>query len=79
MVEKLYVLTYSRDVLPFIEFITVLTTAYHCSYPKPYESADNNFVRTNLPFLTGGGKLKDPGIHDNSIIKWPNRDKISYC
>ena len=69
MVEKLYVLTYSGDVLPFIEFITVFTTTYHCSYPKPRESADDNFVHTDLSFLTGGGKLKDPRMNDNSIIK----------
>jgi hypothetical protein len=58
MVENLYVLTYSRDNLPFIEFITVLTTAYHCSYPKPHESAYHNFVHNNPSFLMGGGKLK---------------------
>ena len=69
MVEKLYLLTYSREVLHFIEFITVLNTAYHCSYPKPHESADNNFAHTNLSFLTGGGKLKDPRMNDNCIIK----------
>lgn len=69
MVEKLYLLTHSIDVLPFIEFITVLTTAYHCSYTKPHESAVNNFVHINLSFLTGGGKLKDPRMNDNSIIK----------
>lgn len=69
MVEKRYVLTYSRDVLPLIEFVTVLTTAYHCSYPKPHESTDNNSVHTNLSFLAGGGKLKDPRMNDNSIIK----------
>ena len=79
MAEKLYVLTYSRDVLPFTEFITVLTTAYHCSYPKPHESVDNNFVHTNLSSLTKGGKLKDLGMNDNSIIKQSNRHKISYC
>jgi len=36
--------------------------------PKPHESADN-FVHTNLSFLTEGGKFKDPGMNDNSIIK----------
>jgi hypothetical protein len=37
--------------------------------PKPHEYTDNNFVHTNLSFLTKDGKLKDSEMNDNSITE----------
>jgi hypothetical protein len=69
MVEKLYELPTQEMACLLLSSLQSLQQPNQCSHPKPYESADNDFVHNNLSFLTGGGKLKDPGMNDNSVIQ----------